>query len=212
MSNTPKIAIIGSATIDKNVKGSRSIRKIGGTVTYAGITSQKHGLPTVIVSNIAPQDSGLLRTLRQQGLTVCSSPTEVTTSFVNHNDGDDRWQEMNSKASPITVDQAQSIIEKVDHVHLGPLHPSDIEPELFLLLEKQSCFVSLDVQGYGQVRLKVSETLHKVLFSVQVIKADHLELDAILQFYQMDCKTLKEFYGLRELVITKGDEGGVHHG
>jgi len=24
----------------------------------------------------------------------------------------------------------------------------------------------------------------------------------------MDCKTLKEFYGLRELVITKGDEGG----
>ena len=214
MSNTPKIAIIGSATIDKNVKGSRSIRKIGGTVTYAGITFQKHGLPTVIVSNIAPQDSGLLRTLRQQGLTVCSYPTEVTTSFVNHNDGDDRWQEMNSKASPITVDQAQSIIEKVDHVHLGPLHPSDIEPELFLLLGKQSCFVSLDVQGYvreikhGQVRLKVSETLHKVLLTAQVIKADYYELDAILQFYQMDCKTLKEVYGLQELVITKGDEGG----
>jgi hypothetical protein len=86
--------------------------------------------------------------------------------------------------------------------------------------ENRSKYLSsrLDVQGYvrkinhGQVRLKVSETLHKVLFSVQVIKADHLELDAILQFYQMDCKTLKEFYGLRELVITKGDEGGVHHG
>ena len=83
-----------------------------------------------------------------------------------------------------------------------------------MCIRDRSCFVSLDVQGYvreikhGQVRLKVSETLHKVLSTAQVIEADYYELDAILQFYQMDCKTLKEVYGLRELVITKGDEGG----
>ena len=50
--------------------------------------------------------------------------------------------------------------------------------------------------------------MHKVLLTAQIIKADYHELDAILQFYQMDCKKLKEVYGLQELVITKGNEGG----
>ena len=215
MSERAKIAILGSATIDKIIKDLKISQKIGGTVIYGGITFQKHGLPTVLVTNIAQKDGRILKTLDQLGLEVISFPSEETTSFVNHYKGEMRWQEMHTKAAPITLEQALPVIRKVDHVHLGSLHPEDLVPELFEELAHNSCLVSLDVQGYvreikqGQVQLKISDILHKVLQAARVIKADHSELEAILKSYRMDRETLKKVYGLEELVITRADMGGT---
>ena len=67
MSERAKIAILGSATIDKIIKDLKISQKIGGTVIYGGITFQKHGLPTVLVTNIAQKDGRIFKTLDQLG-------------------------------------------------------------------------------------------------------------------------------------------------
>ena len=39
-------------------------------------------------------------------------------------------------------------LEQVRHIHAGPLHPDDIEPQALALMGESKKLVSLDVQGY----------------------------------------------------------------
>ena len=118
------------------------------------------------------------------------------------------------RAAPITADQSRRPIQGVDHVHLGPLHPLDIETELLRLAAKEGIWVTLDVQGYvrrvekGKVRLAISENLHEALMVSEVIKAERMELQAILDTYQMKIDDLINAYKLSEIVVTAGREGG----
>ena len=209
-----RVLVIGSATIDQAEQPGISAVKMGGVVTYAGITFRKHGLHTAVVSNIATQDVALFRILRQQDIQLFNGETETTTIFVNQVDGDERWQEMPVRAVPITADQSRCPIQGVDHVHLGPLHPLDIETELLRLAAKKGIWVTLDVQGYvrrvekGKVRLGISENLHEALMVSEVIKAERMELQAILDTYQMRIDDLMNAYKLSEIVVTAGREGG----
>ncbi len=209
-----RVLVIGSATIDQVVQPGISAVKMGGVVTYAGITFRKHGLHTAVVSNIATQDVALFRILRHQDIQLFNGETKATTIFVNQVDGDERWQEMPVRAAPITADQSRRPIQGVDHVHLGPLHPLDIETELLRLAAKKGIWVTLDVQGYvrrvekGKVRLGISENLHEALMVCEVIKAERMELQAILDTYQMKIDELMNAYKLSEIVVTAGREGG----
>jgi sugar/nucleoside kinase (ribokinase family) len=208
------VLIIGSATIDRIEQPGISAVKMGGVVTYAGITFRKHGLRTAVISNIATQDVGLFRILRQQNIQLFNGVTKTTTMFVNHVDGDERWQEMPVRAAPITAGQLQSTIRGVDHIHLGPLHPLDIERELLRLVTEKGIWVTLDVQGYvrrvekGKVRPGISEDLHEALLACTVIGADRTELQVILDAYQMGIDELMNAYKLSEIVVTNGSEGG----
>ena len=210
-----RVLVIGSATIDQVKQPGISAVKMGGVVTYAGITFRKHGLHTAVVSNIATQDVALFRILRHQDIQLFNGETKATTIFVNQVDGDERWQEMPVRAAIITADQSRRPIQGVDHVHLGPLHPLDIETELLLrLAAKKGIWVTLDVQGYvrrvekGKVRLGISENLHEALIVSEVIKAERMELQAILDTYQMKIDDLMNAYKLSEIVVTAGREGG----
>ena len=208
------VLVIGSATIDRVEQLGISAVKMGGVVTYAGITFRKHGLHTAVVSNIAAQDVGLFRILRRQNIQLFNGVTKTTTMFVNHVDGNGRWQEMPVRAAPITAGQLQSTIRGVDHIHLGPLHPLDIERELLRLVPEKGIWVTLDVQGYvrrvekGKVRPGISEDLHEALLACTVIGADRTELQVILDAYQMGIDELMNAYKLSEIVVTNGSEGG----
>ena len=209
-----RVVVIGSATVDEVKQTGSDVVQMGGVVTYTGITFHKHGLETSVVSNIAAVDQDLLRILREQSIELFNGVTDRTTVFVNHVNGDQRRQEMPVRASPITAEQARDAVESADHIHLGPLHPADIQPDLLTLVGEKKVRVTLDVQGYvrrvenGQVRVGVSERLHPALLCSSLIKADRTELEAILDARQMGIEELMKVYELDEVVVTAGREGG----
>jgi len=209
-----RVLIIGSATIDRVEQHGISAVKMGGVVTYAGITFRKHGLHTTALSNIAAQDVALFRILRQQDIQLFNGVTKTTTRFVNCVDGDGRWQEMPVRAAPINAGQLQYAIRGVDHIHLGPLHPLDVEREILRLAPRKGIWVTLEVQGYvrrvekGKVRPGISEDLHEALLACTVFSAERTELQVILDAYQMRVDELMNAYKLSEIVVTNGSEGG----
>ena len=74
--------------------------------------------------------------------------------------------------------------------------------------------IAVDVQGYtrrvekGRVHPAISENLHDVLLASTIIKADRIELQAILDAYQMRIDEIINAYRLSEVVVTAGREGG----
>lgn len=209
-----RVVVIGSATIDEIKQNGITILKMGGVVTYGGIAFQRHGLQTSVVCNIAKQDDGLFRIFGEQDIQLFNGVTETTTVFINWVNRDERRQEMPVQAAPITADQAVRAIEGADLVHLGPLHPADIETDVLTLLAKRGIAITLDVQGFvrqvdkGQVRVGVSDHLHHALLASSVIKADRTELQAILSARQIGIEELIDLYRLNEVIVTDGPEGG----
>ncbi len=208
------ILVVGSATIDMIEHAGTTTLKMGGVVTYGGITFRKHGLPTTVLCNIAPHDARLREVLGRHGIVIESGSTSVTTMFVNRVDGDRRWQEMPAQASPLTADQWRRLAPRIDHLHLGPLHPQDIDTAFLTAIAVTPMCVTLDVRGYtrrianGHVTAGACADLPAALSISQVIKADREELEAVTDYLRMTPRELMRVYPLREIVVTAGYRGG----
>ena len=212
-----KIGIVGSTTIDKIVTGKGSYFKLGGVTTYAGITYCRNGIPGFIVSNLADRDLNILNKLKTEKLYVFRGASDRSTYFVNHTRGHRRYQELPQKARPIAIDQIQAIIDRVNALHLGPLHPRDIDPAAFSWLHKLKLPIFLDVQGFtrrvenNKVYPFVSHHLSDAMQSAQVIKANEGEYQSILEFYQQNIVELMIRFKIEETVVTSGGKGGYVH-
>jgi sugar/nucleoside kinase (ribokinase family) len=208
------VAVIGSATLDRIVLEDRTAEKIGGVAVYAGITFRKHGLETAVLSNIARADLRHFRTLEESGVRLVPGPTAATTRFVNRETGGGRVQEMPGRADPILCREWLESAHTVRHVHLGPLHPGDIHPEMLSFLKSGLYFVSVDVQGLvrrvrgSAVEAEVAESLGEVLSFADVVKATGEELRLILERFGTDVQTLQARFGFGELLVTCGAGGG----
>lgn len=208
------IGIVGSTTIDKIIAEDHSFLKLGGVTTYAGITYRRHGIPAFIISNIAEQDLEVIRKLHAEDILVFSAKSDVSTYFVNYTRGDIRYQELLQQAGPIRIEQIQTIIDRADGLHLGPLHPLDIEAGVLRSLHDSNLKIFLDVQGYTrQVKNKkvyrsVSVQMAAGLALAQIAKANEAEYHAILAFYQMTLAELMHCFKIEEFVVTLGDKGG----
>ena len=209
-----QIGVIGSVTIDRNVRGVHTSVRLGGVVAYAGLTFRRHGLATTAVTNVARSDGRLLDLLRNHGIEFVVGETATTTRFVNRLEGDARRQEMPAQASPIMAKQALAILDAADHIHLGPLHPGDLGPDLYPLVGKSRATVSLDIQGCvrqivgGRVIEKASDILSDALHSSDYVKADRGEYDLMLDALEMDVAALMDEFSLREVLVTQGMDGG----
>ena len=209
-----KIGVVGSTTIDKIVTGDESGLKLGGVTTYAGITYCRQGIPAVIASNVAHQDRLILNALKTEKIDVFRGATDRTTHFVNYTQGHRRRQEIPQRASPIFFDQIQSILDRVDGLHLGPLHPHDIDPAAFSLLHQSDLPIFLDVQGFTRVVKNryvypsVSDHLTAALGTAQVIKANEDEYHAILEFYHLNLLEIMMRFKIDESLVTLGENGG----
>jgi sugar/nucleoside kinase (ribokinase family) len=208
------IAVIGSTTIDTNVYGDKCFHKIGGVTTYSGITYRRHGITTHIISNIAQKDIRILDNLKAEQLLIHNGITRQTTQFVNRFETDKRSQEIPFYASPIAADQITDIGEIAGAVHLGPLHPADIDSGCMKLLSESGLPVFIDVQGYtrniidGHVHPGVSKHLSSVLKISRIAKANESELESILRYFRMDLGKLSTTYGVEEFIVTQGGNGG----
>jgi len=208
------MGVVGSTTIDKIVAGKQSYLKLGGVTTYAGITYRRHGIPALIVSNLAQRTLKIIENLKAEKIEVFNAASDQTTHFVNYIQGDSRNQELLQQARPIDAAQIQAVIHRIDGLHLGPLHPLDIDPAALSLLGKSNLPIYLDVQGYTRkvqnkkVYPSVSGHLTAGLKPAQIIKANGIEHQAILNFYQMNLAELMTRFKIEEAVITLGENGG----
>ena len=66
----------------------------------------------------------------------------------------------------------------MDLIHLGPLHPGDIDAQVFARLADARSLIALDVQGLlrknstGRVEAAVSEHLTAGLTAARIVKSD----------------------------------------
>jgi len=211
------VLVIGSVTIDRNVCAGRTFRKIGGVATYAGLTYRLHGLSTWIACNVAPTDSAILAPLRKAGIQVQNGRTPSTTRFVNLIDGTRRIQQVPSIASPIRGRLVNAGLRQVGVIHLGPLHPADIAPEVFVRLDRTDALVALDIQGLvrgcdrGRIVPAVSDHLAAALQAAEIVKSDQEELDLVLDAYGAGIDAVMKQFDITEWVATSASKGGVIH-
>ena len=128
------MVVVGSVTIDRIIENRKTSERLGGVATYGGLTFQRLGVETAVVTNIAESDRGLLDVLAAGGLAVHAGTSRLTTRFVNEARGDWREQLMPEAAAPITAAQVKPLLSEVRHIHAGPLHPDDIEPQAMALM------------------------------------------------------------------------------
>jgi sugar/nucleoside kinase (ribokinase family) len=211
------VAVVGSVSIDRNLIGDRAFLKLGGVATYAGLTYRRHGVPTWVVCNVAPVETAILTPLIDAAIQVQNGTTPCTTRFVNRLSSGRRRQEAPTLASPIQPHQIAAVLMNVDAVHLGPLHPEDIEAEVYAGLQRDAPLVVLDVQGLvrrreqGCVVPAVSGHLAAALKSAHIVKADQEELRLILEAAGSKIETLMDRFDIAEWVVTSGAEGGCIH-
>ena len=208
------VAIIGSATIDEIIQGERRPRQLGGVVTYAGLTFRRYGIDTLVVTNVAEKDRAILDALSRERVYLFTGSSSKTTRFVNRIEGDTRTQELPQVAEPIRRKQIEGALKDLFHVHIGALHPDDIDPKVFECIRTTGLFASADIQGYvrfsdkGRVIQRVSERAEIVLRLVSVLKADEGELQALTSFFGVDaCKLIRQFE-IEEILVTAGSRGG----
>ncbi len=210
------VAVIGSATIDRIIQEGKSVCRLGGVVTYGGLTFKRHGIETVVVTNVADRDKSILKALDEEGIRILRGHTENTTLFINYVDiyTDSRWQEMPASADPITAEQVVRVLDDIDHLHIGALHPFDIDQEVIESLNRQNLLVSMDVQGYiryrenNRIGHRVSDNLAGALSCADIVKADETELATILDSYKMNMAELMRAYTIDEMVVTAGARHG----
>ena len=206
-----QVTVIGSATRDRIVHGEVSHHKWGGVAVYAGLTFSRLGISTGVLTNIADRDSTLIDLLSSAGISVQRGTSDATTEFVNHVSGDERRQELLSRADPISETQLSQIT--ADHVHLGPLHALDIElPALRSLQDVER--ISLDIQGYTrkvegvEVLAGVSGHLRHALEVADIVKASRQETEAVMDAYGQELGALIEEHGIEQWLTTDGANGG----
>ena len=208
------IAVIGSTTIDKIVRRNLSRYKIGGVTTYAGITYRRHGIKTVAVTNIAKRHPEVIARLMKEKIKVCSEQTEETTHFINSIDDDIRQQKILRLAATINRQQVAANIKGIGVVHLGPLHPADIDIQAIEFLSKKDNRIILDVQGLVRsvknkvVYTSVSKHLNAALRWAHIVKANAQEFESMSDYYQMDLSQLMHRFKIKEFLVTAGSKGG----
>ncbi len=211
---TKNVCIVGSTTIDCVIQNEQKIIQLGGVTTYAGLTFQKQGLNLIIISNIASENKPIIDFFHRHGIALHSEKTEKTTTFINRYDGEHRTQELPACAAPIRSSVVLQYLNQVDHIHLGPLHPEDIDPRLYLSIPKDKT-VSCDLQGLvrsiknGKVYQQSSLYIKKALACSDLIKADENEMNIILQSLNKSLIQLQKQFEIKEIVITRGKKGGT---
>jgi len=207
------VVVVGSVTIDRVIENKKTSERLGGVVTYGGLTFQRLGVQAAVVTNLAEAHRGLLDVLAAEGIAVHAGRSRLTTRFVNTAQGDLREQWMPEAADPITAGQVKPCIAGTRHFHAGPLHPGDIEPEAMALMAGSKHLVSLDVQGYlrraenGRIVPAVSERLEEALRAAHIVKSDEGELALMLNHYRASLPGLLQRFRIDEAVITRGSHG-----
>jgi sugar/nucleoside kinase (ribokinase family) len=211
-----KTVIVGPATLDTVVTGDGIVRKIGGVPTYGGLTFRQHDISVTALTNIADCDLVHFSAYQKAGIQLVTGQTQVTTHFVNRESLAGRTQELPAVAAPISHGAEILAESGAVHLHLGPLFPEDISPDLLQTIQGLPSFKSLDLQGYvrkvreGKVEPGVPQidVLSLALSVADIIKGDELEIQTVTNVLRLGILELLERFDIRHALITDGRNGG----
>ncbi len=138
--------VIGHLTTDLTDEGP----KLGGTVTFSGLTARALGLRTGIITAFNPNtDISALN-----GLWIRNIISPETTTFKNISDGVNRTQFLYHKADPLTPADIPSFTPPPAILHLGPV-ADEVSPDILSLfpdslkcLTPQGWFRSINDQNH----------------------------------------------------------------
>lgn len=130
--------IIGHVTSDLLADGTS---KLGGTVSFSGLSSQRLGQKTGVLTSHAPEfDLSALAPL-----SLVSLPSEHTTTFRNIPTDEGRVQYCYAQASLLTPEGLPDAWRKPKIVHLGPV-ANEIDPDFFSVFHDS--LLCLTPQGF----------------------------------------------------------------
>jgi len=214
------VCVVGHVTRDIVRIGTRQMEMPGGTAYYASLAMKSLGMDVAVVTKVSEEDRGLLDRLHREGITVFSSESPRTTTFVNTYPAgmERREQRVAGTALPFTLRDVDDIPARV--FHLGPLTRSDIPLEVLASLSARGT-VSLDAQGFlrevaeagesgGDVRLTDWPDKEAALPLVHILKTDEDEARTLSQEQDLRRMALKlSEYGPAEVIITRGARGSI---
>lgn len=133
--------VIGHIT--KDLVGSSE--RLGGTVTFSGLTAHALGLKAGIITS----SSGDMDISSLKGLCLKNKTSEQTTTFRNISDGTSRNQYLYKVASPLNNLDIPDMDPPPKIVHLGPV-ANEVDPSI--LSRFQNSLKCLTLQGWFRVR------------------------------------------------------------
>ncbi len=194
--DSPRVLIAGSITRDTNFVDDEAHAAWGGTVLYATRTYHDLGAICRVVTSAAEPIAKHF----PNGVELIVSASPVTTTFENTYRADQsRTQRAPHLAPPLPFDA--SLLDGIDFVHLGPLHPDDLAPEWYGI-EQTPC--GLDVQGLcrrvvdGEVVADASRQTREIVARMRWLKA------SVKEWSLLDDPPIADV----ELALTRGIEGG----
>jgi len=207
---SPSVLVVGSVTIDH----IGSAPRLGGVVTYAGATFARLGCRVAAAFRAPVGLPWIAEKLHSLGIEPLQQPSVHLTRFIHQmSPSGDRALQVPCRAAPIAPTEQSLAWARGAHLHLGPLHPDDLDPAWFD--SRHAEVVSLDVQGLvrridpsGLVLAQVSPLAVAALRAASFVKASEEELTALLSHLRCDVLALLATHSVRELVVTRGDLGG----
>lgn len=179
-----KIAFVGHVCVDKNVVRGKTEILYGGGVMHGGITAQRLGMESIVVTKCADADRAGFGGLAEAGVQVNWLPSPTSTSIQNvypTENPDDRESRLISRASPFTAHEVDQIAAlRADVVHVNPLWFGEFPPALLAALRPKVQFLAADAQGFLRVATPDGRMAHEDLSDKQKVLAqlDLLKVDA----------------------------------
>lgn len=214
-----RLLVVGSIALDRLERGPRIARRLGGAVTYSGLTAQRLGCAveawTAMPASWADRARWLLAPI-----VLHVSPSAAPTRFVNREiPGREREQLCPSQADRLRWEERTFAVDaRWDWIHLGPLHAGDLDVELTPLLRERCRVLSLDLQGYtrgiaadGRVASEVVGDVERRLEAVDWVKASEAEWESVSAALGLGADEACARFGWRGLLVTRGAAGGVAH-
>ncbi len=217
--SAPSLLVVGSVAFDRLERGSWRERRLGGAVTYGGLTAAKLGC-RVEAWSAMPAAFAALAQPRLAPLVLYATASAEPTRFVNREvPGAEREQLCPSRARPLRPEDLPFAAQaRWDWIHLGPLHGEDLDVSLTSTLRRRSAILSLDLQGYtrrvdagGSIVAEVMPDLDSRLEAVDWVKASEAEWDLVGAALGMEPSRAITHFGWRGLLVTGGAAGGVLH-
>jgi len=201
-----KFAVLGNLTVDIIRTPEGTMRTIGGSACYCGLTANKLNYEARILTRIGRDyDSDWLDDLRAAGVKLNVEYSRCTTVFENVYARGGRTQLIRGDAGAIR--KLPGEVLGCDVIHVGPVFS---EIPLGLLRKMSGKFVSLDVQGFIRSMKGGNRVQHKFWTSrnefLEHVKIIHVGADEARFAVRERCSELLDL-GPEVIAITDSRRG-----
>lgn len=214
-----RLLVVGSIAFDRLVREGRVEHRLGGVAAYGGLTAARLGLSVDAWTALSPEGMATAKA-RLAPLALFGTASPTCTHFVNEESPHaERRQRCPERATTlVAASAALPDTATWEWIHLGPLHPDDVDRSIAESLRPRCRLLSLDLQGYtrsiaddGRVGLAAAPSLAARLEGIDWVKASEAEWQLATAALRMDAAGAIRHFGWRGLLVSAGERGGVLH-